>query len=112
MSDRACQGLRHPAPAEDTMRLIERREEFEQLVTEILVALDPWTDLRDGPDVDDAREAVMRELLAYDQPRGAVEENERLREAAQHAADVAREFGSSLRLPEWAQQLDDALRGQ
>lgn len=43
----------------------DRREIFEQLVTDILVALDDWTDLRDGPDVDDARDAVMRELLTF-----------------------------------------------
>lgn len=41
------------------------RENFEQLVTEILVALDDFTDLPDGPSVDDAREAVMRELLCF-----------------------------------------------
>jgi len=45
------------------------REDFEQLVTDILVALDQWTTLRDGPDVDDAREAVMRELLAHEKVR-------------------------------------------
>jgi NTP pyrophosphatase (non-canonical NTP hydrolase) len=41
------------------------REGFEQLVTEILVALEPQLTVMDGPDVDDAREAVMRELLAH-----------------------------------------------
>ena len=45
------------------------REGFEQLVTDLLVALDDWTVLRDGPDVDDAREAVMRELLAFERLR-------------------------------------------
>lgn len=47
------------------------RENFEQLVTDILFALSNIGDgdrliLRDGPDVDDAREAVMRELLAFE----------------------------------------------
>jgi hypothetical protein len=41
------------------------RDDCEQLVTDILVALDDYTDLPTGPDVDDAREAVMRELLGY-----------------------------------------------
>lgn len=52
----------------------QAREDFEQLVTDILVALDDalgdhapvlfdGTDV-DGTDVDAAREAVMRELLA------------------------------------------------
>lgn len=42
----------------------ERREDFEQLVTDILFGLGDGLVLRDGPDVDDAREAVMHELLA------------------------------------------------
>lgn len=46
-----------------------RREDFEQLVTDILVGLGDRLELRDGPDVDEAREAVMRELLAYCVPR-------------------------------------------
>ena len=36
-------------------------------------------------------------------------EAERLREAAQHAVDVARQFDSIGRLPEFAQRLQDAL---
>lgn len=48
------------------------REAFEQAVTDILFALSDWTELNDGPDVDAAREAVMRELLAYCDPKGAV----------------------------------------
>lgn len=53
---------------------LERREEFEQLVTDILFGLGDRLDLRDGPDVDDAREAVMRELLAYWRMAGTAEE--------------------------------------
>jgi hypothetical protein len=57
--------------ADQRLQGSERRENFEQLVTDILFALSECGDgdrliLRDGPDVDDAREAVMRELLAYD----------------------------------------------
>jgi hypothetical protein len=55
----------------DTERTRERRarEDFEQLVTDILVAVSDWTVRMDGPDVDDAREAVMRELLAHERLR-------------------------------------------
>jgi hypothetical protein len=44
--------------------------DLEQLVTEILVALDEWLYLPAGPDVDDARAAVMRELLTCLGPAG------------------------------------------
>jgi len=41
------------------------REDFEEIVTEILLGLDRLIVLRDGPDVDQARAAVMRELVTF-----------------------------------------------
>jgi hypothetical protein len=52
--------------------------------------------------VDDARRWKAR-------AEKAEAENERLREAAQHAVDVAREFSSTLRLPEFVERLRAAL---
>lgn len=66
-----------------------RREEFEQLVTEILVALDGWTDLPDGPTVDDAREAVMRELLAFDRLNRGPEFEQAMRETQTRAMGMS-----------------------
>jgi hypothetical protein len=55
---------------------------------------------------------VDREYVPVDQLAGAVEERDALREAAQHAVDVAREFSSVQRLPEWAERLRNAIGRQ
>lgn len=85
------------------------RDDFEQVVTDILFALDDWTDLPDGPSVDDAREAVMRELLAYASHFNG--ELERLRaeccrcESCGHIQaepNWCHKCGKRTRWPEWA----------
>jgi hypothetical protein len=91
---------------------IERREAFEQAVTDILFGLSDWLDLQDGPDVDDAREAVMGELLAYADPRAGVGAVEELRGLVERAVSLhAQPTPMESAWRQWQADVDAALGG-